>query len=427
MEKGTIAVIIPTHNRKDSLEQLLLTLGGQTYPTNLVEVIVVADGCTDSTLQMLKNFSSAYTLKFVEQPSAGPAVARNKGAALADSKFFLFLDDDIIPSPELLEAHVQAHTEDNMVVIGYLPLIASNKRDFFFIQSRLWWEEKYYKMQEPGYRFSYQDLLSGNFSVPAELFHLISGFDSTLRCREDYELGARLIQHGARFAFTRKAWGYHNDTSNSFERARNRKRQEGEADVKLGLLHPYLIPRLPLSSFATMNRTKKKTFVVLIFRLHTINTLLFQLLGKLLTVLEILKLRSPFLKLNAILNQFWYFKGVAGEIKSSAALHSLVSLASDNSAAKDYYLEVDIANGLHIAEQQIDDQRPAALHVKMGPYSVGKINYNPEAEHLRGVHLRPILGNSHSLPLMKVLALNLLTKNINYINKYISIEQDEGN
>ena len=69
MRTPSISVIIPTHNRKNSLEELLRTLAAQKYPMNLVEVVVVADGCVDDTSAMLKNFQAPYSLKFAEQPA----------------------------------------------------------------------------------------------------------------------------------------------------------------------------------------------------------------------------------------------------------------------------------------------------------------------------------------------------------------------
>ena len=45
----TVSVVIPTHNRRASVERALRALSVQSYPLALIEVIVVADGCTDGT------------------------------------------------------------------------------------------------------------------------------------------------------------------------------------------------------------------------------------------------------------------------------------------------------------------------------------------------------------------------------------------
>ncbi len=219
----TVSVIIPTHNRCKSLERLLNALASQSYPLNLIEVIVVADGCQDATIEMLKTYYSEYLLRYVCLEGRGPAIARNEGAQLAKSSLLLFIDDDIDPSTGLIEAHVLAHNKPNKVVIGFLPFMVHKKVGFFVIRLRLWWEDKFLQMRKPGYRFNHEDLISGNFSIPSELFKKINGFDKTLRLREDYELGMRLIKSGAQFDFSTEAWGYHRDEATDLSRSLKEK------------------------------------------------------------------------------------------------------------------------------------------------------------------------------------------------------------
>ena len=102
------------------------------------------------------------------------------------------------------------------------------------------------RMREPGHRFRYSDLLSGNFSIGRSLFARVGGFDEALRCHEDYELGLRLIDAGARFRFTAEAAGWHHEHTD-LARALTRKRDEGRADVALARRYPALAPALPLS------------------------------------------------------------------------------------------------------------------------------------------------------------------------------------
>jgi hypothetical protein len=46
------------------------------------------------------------------------------------------------------------------------------------VEVRAWWEDKFYQMSRSDHRFTYQDLLSGNLSLDAELFARLDGFDS---------------------------------------------------------------------------------------------------------------------------------------------------------------------------------------------------------------------------------------------------------
>ena len=73
----------------------------------------------------------------------------------------------------------------------------------------MWWEDMFHPMRDPGYAYTYKNLLSGNFSLARVLFARVGGFDATLRVHEDYELGYRLLQAGARFHFAEAAAGLH--------------------------------------------------------------------------------------------------------------------------------------------------------------------------------------------------------------------------
>ncbi|MGL4608676.1 MAG: glycosyltransferase, partial [Trueperaceae bacterium] len=64
-----ISVIVPTHNRKALLEKKLKALEQQTP----LETIVVADGCTDDTLEFLRAYKPNYTLHILETPGKGAA------------------------------------------------------------------------------------------------------------------------------------------------------------------------------------------------------------------------------------------------------------------------------------------------------------------------------------------------------------------
>src|SRR5690349_12686793 len=114
-----VSVVVPTFNRRASLHRLLMALSAQTYPTEQFEVIVVDDGSTDGTDQLLASLITPYALQVIRQANGGPAVARNRGVASAHGALIVFLDDDVEPVPELLAEHVAVHdAESDPVVIG---------------------------------------------------------------------------------------------------------------------------------------------------------------------------------------------------------------------------------------------------------------------------------------------------------------------
>ena len=92
-----ISIIIPTYNRKDELEDLLLSLRQQECPIPF-EIIVVDDGSTDRTRELLKCLSKDWkgTLRHFEQNRAGPGVARNLGIKHSFGDILVFVDSDCI-------------------------------------------------------------------------------------------------------------------------------------------------------------------------------------------------------------------------------------------------------------------------------------------------------------------------------------------
>ncbi|MFA5156194.1 MAG: glycosyltransferase family 2 protein [Candidatus Omnitrophota bacterium] len=89
-----VSVIIVNHNGIVFVDGCLKSVFAGNYPA--LEVIFVDNGSTDSSLEFVKNnFASDSRLKIVEnKASLGPAVGRNRGAAVAAGKYLFFLDND---------------------------------------------------------------------------------------------------------------------------------------------------------------------------------------------------------------------------------------------------------------------------------------------------------------------------------------------
>ena len=181
-----VSVIIPSHNRRNLLHEILDNLARQTIPAEQFEVIVVLDGCSDGSDDMLRAYSSSFHLHMIEQDSQGPSAARNQGARQAHSELLIFLDDDIVPVPDFIQSHVNAHRSSTpTVVIGYCPPALAEQKSFFKLELQSWWETMYQIMKQPGYRFRFTDMLSGNFSISRDIFWNLGGFNQAYSVHED--------------------------------------------------------------------------------------------------------------------------------------------------------------------------------------------------------------------------------------------------
>ena len=104
-----ISIIIPSHNRRILLHKILDALAQQTFPADQFEVIIVLDGCTDGSREMLDEIAMPFSLHVIAQEQRGASAARNHGAKQAAGELLIFLDDDIEPTPGFILAHVNAH------------------------------------------------------------------------------------------------------------------------------------------------------------------------------------------------------------------------------------------------------------------------------------------------------------------------------
>jgi len=98
--KCATSVVIPVHNGAATINQTLDSVLAQTVKP--LEIVVVDDGSTDSTAQLLEEYGDRIAV--LRQPNRGPSNARNAGAAAVStrSKYLLFLDADDALTPEML-------------------------------------------------------------------------------------------------------------------------------------------------------------------------------------------------------------------------------------------------------------------------------------------------------------------------------------
>ncbi|HEV8131072.1 MAG TPA: glycosyltransferase family A protein [Acidobacteriota bacterium] len=206
-------MIIPTHNRAGILAKCLTALEAQACAEPF-EAIVVDDGSTDRTPEMLAEWNSRrYTLISIRQENKKPAAARNLGMQHAAGEFILFLGDDIIASPQLLGEHARSRSlgDGEIAVLGYTvwsPELRVTR--FMKYLGEQGWQFGYSLIQDPNdvpFNFFY----TSNISLPRSLLERVGEFDESFGTAgwEDIEYGYRLKHQGAKIVFRREARAEH--------------------------------------------------------------------------------------------------------------------------------------------------------------------------------------------------------------------------
>lgn len=119
----SMAVVIPTYRRPQLLARCLEALTKQSLPGHAFEVIVVDDGCTETTRQVVEDFNrrcqGAPAFHYLQpRGTRGPAAARNRGWRASSAPLIAFTDDDTEPDRDWLLEGCKAMTRGGVAVGG---------------------------------------------------------------------------------------------------------------------------------------------------------------------------------------------------------------------------------------------------------------------------------------------------------------------
>ncbi|MEK7138450.1 MAG: glycosyltransferase [Patescibacteria group bacterium] len=194
MTPKLVSIIIPAWNAKDYIREAVDSALNQTYPD--IEVIVVNDGSTDNTEEILKTYFPNPKFRYFKHENFGLAYTRNTGLKNANGGFIAFLDSDDIFLPEKIEHQVKALENNPDFDFSYCDLLHftdTHPREFFH------------------HRYAYPsgdlfaELLKKQFINPLtvvarkSIFDRYGLFSDQLHRSEDWELWLRFARAGVKF------------------------------------------------------------------------------------------------------------------------------------------------------------------------------------------------------------------------------------
>jgi glycosyltransferase involved in cell wall biosynthesis len=228
-----VTIQLCTYNRARLLERVLDACFEQTIDDDAYEIVLVNDGSSDDTPAVIARARERATCAFVaiDQANAGLASGRNVGIARASGERIIFIDDDVLPTPNFVEEHLRSHAAHPAAIVRGG---AINVESFDDLPPAVWRLKDY----------SGNYFWTTNVSVPLATIREIGGFNTSFSEYgwEDIDVGLRLRARGVKAVFNKKALVYHykpRPRSGNVESMLRQAKAQARTAVQLGRIQPH--------------------------------------------------------------------------------------------------------------------------------------------------------------------------------------------
>ena len=186
-----VSVIVPTYNCRAFLAKALDSVFAQTFRE--FELIVVDDGSTDNTAEVLKPYSGDNRLRYLYQQNSGVAAARNAGAHLSQAEYLAFLDADDMLAPNALERMKTAldQTRASWCLVDILK-INGDKREI---------RRSNIPDRDLLHCILAEDFICRGMFFRRQDFIEVGMYDENMRCREDWDINIRMFESNRSFVY----------------------------------------------------------------------------------------------------------------------------------------------------------------------------------------------------------------------------------
>ena len=178
----TVSVIIPTYNRAEFLPECIESVLNQSYKD--LEIIVVDDGSTDKTLEVLAKYP---TLNVIKTKHVNTAHALNRGIGSSHGLWIKLFGSDDVMFPECMGMFMKCVTNRDCIYYSDY-VILKNGKEIPYQAPSFPLNEQYPKLREAFY--------GGCALLSRQLFYRFGMFDETFPYAEDYDFWLRCVSRG---------------------------------------------------------------------------------------------------------------------------------------------------------------------------------------------------------------------------------------
>ncbi len=186
----TVSAIVPTYNRAAFLGACLESLLAQSYP--LAQIIVVNDGSTDHTLDVLESYKDR--IEIISKENGGKSHALNCGLDVVTSDFVWVCDDDDIALEDGLARLMRPIQQDpglGIVLGNFVAFTSENEKSRYTLPVAL------IRKEEPSLKINFlEKMITHQFAsiVRTDIYRAVGGFETSYIRSLDYEMFLRLLR-----------------------------------------------------------------------------------------------------------------------------------------------------------------------------------------------------------------------------------------
>jgi glucosyl-dolichyl phosphate glucuronosyltransferase len=214
-----MSIVIGTLNRADAIGRSIQSVLDQDFPKDRYEILVVDNGCTDGTEQLVRGMSAtASNVRYVKEPKLGLSNARNKGIAEAQYELIAFFDDDATAEPGWLTALTDVFRREPDAGAAGGPIIVgwpTQRPNWMPASCEGYFGHCYYGTQRTYLRYP-QYPFGSNMVIRKERLLQIGGFNTAvgpkgqnMMSAGEQDLFARLHEHSIKVVYEPAATVYH--------------------------------------------------------------------------------------------------------------------------------------------------------------------------------------------------------------------------